>query len=261
MRSLAIGSTGMYAQQMNVEVIANNIANINTTGYKRQRAEFQDLMYQNLREPGAQSSQSGTNLPTGMQLGSGVKLDAITRMHTQGSLDITDNKLDMAINGSGYFQIQMPTGDTAYTRNGTFQLNQDGQIVTSEGYQLIPGITIPTDAAEVSINKNGGVFIKVQGQQDLQNVGQIELARFANDAGLDIRGDNLFLASTASGSAITGIAGEDSFGSIEQGALETSNVNVVNEITKMISAQRAYEMNSKVIQSSDDMMGTLTNLR
>jgi flagellar basal-body rod protein FlgG len=261
MRSLSIGSTGMYAQQMNVEVIANNIANINTTGYKRQRAEFQDLLYQNLRQPGAQTSQTGTIAPSGMQMGSGVKLTAVTRMHTQGNLDITDNQLDLAINGNGYFQIQLPSGELAYTRDGNMQLNQDGQIVTKEGYTVMPGITIPIDASQISINKNGEVMVKVNGQQDMQNVGQIELARFPNDGGLDIRGDNLFMASRASGNAITGIAGQDNFGAIEQGSLETSNVNVVNEITKMITAQRAYEMNSKVIQSSDDMMGTLTNLR
>lgn len=261
MRALSIGSSGMYAQQMNVEVIANNIANIGTSGYKRQRAEFQDLIYQNLRQPGAQSSDTGTLLPSGLQLGSGVKLDAVTRMHSQGPLDITDNKLDMAINGNGYFQIQMPSGEIAYTRAGTFQLNQDGLIVTSEGYQLNPGITIPPDTTEIAINNSGEVWVKVGGQQDLQNVGQIEIARFANDAGLDIRGDNLYLQSPASGNPITGIANTENFGAIQQGALELSNVNIVSEITKMITAQRAYEMNSKVIQGADDMMGTLTNLR
>ena len=261
MRALSIGSSGMSAQQMNVEVIANNIANINTTGYKQQRAEFQDLLYQNLRQPGAQSAQDGTIAPSGMQLGSGVKMDAITRMHTQGPLDITNNKLDVAVNGNGYLQVELPSGETAYTRDGALQLNQDGVIVTKEGYKIRPGITLPSDATEVTINKNGEVLAKITGQTDLQNVGQIELARFANDGGLDIRGDNIFLASQASGPAITGIAGQDNFGMIEQGALENSNVNVVNEITKMITAQRAYEMNSKVIQSSDDMMGTLTNLR
>jgi flagellar basal-body rod protein FlgG len=261
MRAMSIGSTGMYAQQSNVEVIANNIANIGTTGYKRQRAEFQDLLYQSLRQPGAQSSQTGTILPTGMQLGSGVKMDAISRVHTQGTLDVTDNTLDLAINGDGYFQIELPTGELAYTRDGTLEKNQDGLLVTKEGYQVNPGITIPQNAEEISINRNGEVWVKISGQQDLQNIGQIELARFANDAGLDIRGGNIYMATTASGNPITGIAGQDSFGSIEQGALEISNVNIVNEITKMITAQRAYEMNSKVIQSSDEMMSTLTNLR
>lgn len=261
MRSLSIGSTGMYAQQMNVEVIANNIANISTSGYKQQRAEFQDLMYQNLRQAGAQSSQSGTVLPSGLQLGSGVKLDAITRMHTQGALDVTDNELDLAINGNGYFQIQMPNGQIGYTRAGTFQINQDGLVVTSEGYQLNPGITVPPDTTDITINQSGEVWVKVGGQTDLQSAGQIDIARFPNDAGLEAKGDNIFLATEASGPAVTGIAGEENFGVIQQGTLELSNVNIVSEITKMITAQRAYEMNSKVIQASDDMMGTLTNMR
>lgn len=261
MRALSIGSTGMYAQQMNVEVIANNIANIGTSGYKRQRAEFQDLLYQNLQQAGAQSSQSGTLLPSGIQLGSGVKLDAITRTHTQGALDITDNHLDLAINGNGFFQVQLPSGEIGYTRAGTFQINQDGLIVTSEGYQLNPGITISPDATEISINQSGEVWVKVGGQMALQNAGQIDIARFANDGGLEAKGDNLFMATEASGPAVTGIAGEENFGKIQQGALELSNVNIVSEITKMITAQRAYEMNSKVIQAGDDMMGTLTNIR
>jgi flagellar basal-body rod protein FlgG len=261
MRSLSVGATGMYAQQMNVEVIANNIANMGTSGYKRQRAEFQDLMYQNIRMPGAQSSATGSMLPTGLQLGAGVKVESVARMHTQGAMDVTDNSLDLAINGNGYFPIELPTGETAYTRAGTFKTNQDGLLVTNEGYQVNPGITIPENTTEISINKNGEVWVKLGGEIDMQNVGQIEVVRFANDAGLEARGDNLFLETTASGVAVVGIAGEENFGSIEQGVLELSNVNIVSEITKMITAQRAYEMNSKVIQASDDMMGTLTNLR
>ena len=261
MRSLSVGATGMYAQQMNVEVIANNIANMGTSGYKRERAEFQDLMYQNIRQPGAQSSSVGTVLPSGLQMGSGVKLDAVTRLHSQGALDVTDNKLDLAINGNGFFQVQMPSGETAYTRAGIFQLNQDGLVVTSEGYQLNPGITVPADTTDININTNGEVWVKIGNSQDLQNIGQIELARFANDAGLEAKGNNLFMETPASGPAVTGIADEDSFGGIKQGVIELSNVNIVNEITRMITAQRAYEMNSKVIQASDDMMGTLTNLR
>lgn len=261
MRSLSVGATGMYAQQMNVEVIANNIANMGTSGYKRQRAEFQDLMYQNIRLPGAQSASTGEIAPTGIQMGSGVKVDSVTRMHTQGTMEVTDNSLDVSVNGNGFFPIQLPTGETAYTRAGTFKMNQDGLLITNEGYQVNPGITIPPDTTDITINKNGEVWVKLGGQMDLQNVGQIELARFANDAGLEARGDNLFMETPASGTAVTGIAGEENFGTIEQGVLELSNVNIVSEITKMITAQRAYEMNSKVIQSSDDMMGTLTNIR
>ena len=261
MRSLSIGATGMAAQQMNVEVIANNISNMGTSGYKEQRAEFQDLMYQNIRMPGAQGSTAGDIMPVGLQLGSGVKVASVARIHTQGSMDITNNSLDLAINGNGYYQIQLPSGETAYTRAGTFKLNQDGLLVTNEGYQVNPGITIPADSTDITVNKNGEVWVKIGGQTALQNIGQIEIARFANDAGLEARGDNLFMETPASGTPVTGIAGEENFGSIEQGTLELSNVNIVGEITKMISAQRAYEMNSKVIQSSDDMMGTLTNLR
>ncbi|HEY1095663.1 MAG TPA: flagellar basal-body rod protein FlgG [Alphaproteobacteria bacterium] len=261
MRSLSVGATGMYAQQMNVEVIANNIANMGTSGYKRQRAEFQDLMYQNIRMPGAQSASTGEIMPSGLQLGSGVKVDSVTRMHTQGTMEVTDNSLDVAVNGNGYFPVQLPSGETAYTRAGTLKMNQDGLMITNEGYQLNPGITIPPDATDITINKNGEVWVKLGSQMDLQNVGQIELTRFANDAGLEARGDNLFMETPASGTAVTGIAGEENFGTIEQGVLELSNVNIVSEITKMITAQRAYEMNSKVIQSSDDMMSTLTNIR
>jgi flagellar basal-body rod protein FlgG len=261
MRSLSVGSTGMYAQQMNVEVIANNIANMGTSGYKRQRAEFQDLMYQNLRLPGAQSSSNGNILPSGLQIGSGVKLDSVSRQHTQGAMDITDNSLDLAINGNGYFQVTLPSGEIAYTRAGVMQLNQDGLLVTTEGNQINPGITIPADTTDITINRNGEVWVKLGGQLDLQNVGQIEVARFPNEGGLEAKGDNLFMETPASGAPVTGIPGEENFGAIQQGALELSNVNIVSEITRMITAQRAYEMNSKVIQSSDDMMGTLTNLR
>ena len=261
MRALSIGASGMYAQQMNVEVISNNIANMTTTGYKRERAEFQDLLYQNIRKPGATSSDAGTILPAGLQVGSGVKLDAITRNHSQGTLEITDNALDIAIRGDGYFQIQLPSGQTAYSRAGNLQTNQDGLIVTKEGYQVQPGVTIPADAIDVNINKNGEVWIKIQGETDMTNVGQIELANFPNDNGLEHMGDNMFLETAASGAAVTGIAGADGFGDMQQGALEQSNVNIVNEITKMISAQRAYEMNSKVIKTSDDMLNTVSQMR
>lgn len=261
MRSLSIGSSGMYAQQMNVEVISNNIANMSTTGYKRQRPEFQDLLYQNIRRPGSTSSDTGTITPSGLQLGAGVKLDAISRIHSQGAMDVTDNQLDVAINGDGFFQVQMPDGNTAYTRDGTFGVNGDGLLVTKEGYQVNPGITIPADATKITINSSGEFYAKIDGQIDEQNIGQINIARFINPNGMDAIGKNLLLETTASGNPIEGTPGAEGYGSIEQGTLELSNVNIVNEMTKMISAQRAYEMNSKVISTSDEMMGTISNLR
>jgi flagellar basal-body rod protein FlgG len=261
MRSLSIGSTGMYAQQMNVETISNNIANISTAGYKRQRPEFQDLLYQNIRRPGSTSSDIGTVLPSGLQLGAGVRLDAISRIHTPGAIDVTDNQLDLAINGEGFFQIQMPDGTLAYTRDGTFGISGEGIVVTKEGYQLDQGITIPENATKVTINPNGDVFVKIEGQIEEQNIGQLNVVRFINPSGLEAIGRNLLLETTASGAPQQGTANQDGFGSIQQGALELSNVNIVNEITKMISAQRAYEMNSKVIQTSDEMLGTISNLR
>jgi flagellar basal-body rod protein FlgG len=261
MRSLSIGASGMYAQQMNVDVISNNIANMSTTGYKMQRPEFQDLLYQNLRRPGATSSDTGTVVPTGLQLGTGVKLDSISRIHSQGSMDVTDNQLDVAVNGDGFFEIEMPDGTTSYTRDGTFGMDKDGQIVTKEGYKLMPGITIPQDATQVTINPNGQVMVKVDGQVDEQNIGQINLARFINPAGLESTGQNRYLETTASGTPIEGTPAQEGYGALQQGTLELSNVNIVNEMTKMISAQRAYEMNSKVITTSDQMLSTISNLR
>lgn len=261
MRSLSIGSTGMYAQQMNVETISNNIANMSTTGYKRQRPEFQDLLYQNLRRPGATSSDAGTIMPSGLQLGSGVKLDSISRIHSQGVLDITDNQLDVAVNGDGFFEVQLPDGTIAYTRDGTFGTNGDGMIVTKEGYQVNPGITVPQNATKITINPSGEVFVKIDGQIEEQSLGQMTLSRFINPNGLDAIGKNLYLETRASGNPLQGTPGTEGFGSLQQGALELSNVNIVNEITKMITAQRAYEMNSKAIQTSDEMMGTISNLR
>lgn len=261
MRSLSIGSTGMYAQQMNVEVISNNIANMSTTGYKRQRPEFQDLLYQNIRRPGATSSTAGNIMPSGLQLGSGVKLDSISRIHTQGAMDITDNELDIAINGEGFFQIELPDGTISYTRDGTFGVNGDGELVTKEGYLLQPGFTIPQDTTKITVNNNGEVWVKIDGQVDEQNLGQINLVRFINPAGLEAIGKNQYLETTASGDPLEGIPGEEGYGGLQQGVLELSNVNIVSEITKMITAQRAYEMNSKVISTSDEMLGTITNLR
>ncbi len=261
MRSLDIGATGMLAQQRNVEVISNNLANMNTTAYQRRRTEFHDLIYQDLRRVGTTSSDAGTIVPSGVQLGLGVKLAAVYRIHEQGNLAATDNTFDLAIQGDGFFQITLPSGDAAFSRDGTFQLDANGQVVTHDGYTLNPGITIPTNAVDVTINNSGEVLVKIQGTVALSNVGQIQLATFANEAGLQAEGGNLYTETPASGSPSTGNPGVDGFGSILQGFLETSNVNAVEEISNLISAQRAYEMNSKVIQTSDEMLGTLTNLR
>lgn len=259
--TLDIGATGMLAQQLNVDVISNNIANMTTTGYKRQRAEFQDLLYQNKLRPGSTSSDFGNIVPAGIQQGLGVKAGSVYRINEQGSLQITENSLDLAINGQGYFQIQMPNGDTGYTRSGSFQLNDQGEVVTSDGFVVDPGLVIPQEAVDITVNRSGEVFVKLDGQIDLQNVGQIELANFANPAGLEAIGDNLFLETPASGAPIVDNPAADGFGHLEQGALENSNVDVVEEITKLITAQRAYEMNSKVIRTGDEMLNTIGQLR
>ena len=261
MRSLDIGATGMLAQQMNVDVISNNIANMTTTGFKRQRIEFQDLIYQNVTRPGATSSAANTVVPSGLQLGLGVKPAATYRIHTQGSVQITDSELDLAIDGQGFYQIELPSGETAYTRAGSFQLNENGEIVTMQGYRVEPGITVPDDAINLDINGEGQVFVSLPQQVEMQLLGQIELVNFINPAGLEAIGDTLFLETTASGTPVAGNPGEENFGRIVQGALEQSNVDVVKEITNMITAQRAYEMNSQVISTSDEMMGTTTQMR
>ncbi len=261
MRSLDIAATGMLAQQRNVEVISNNLANMNTTAYQRRRTEFHDLIYQDLRRVGSTSSDAGNVVPTGVQLGLGVKLAAVYRIHEQGNLTATDNTFDVAVQGKGFFPVLLPTGETAYTRDGTFQLNQNGLIVTHDGYQVQPGLTIPSNAIDVTISNAGQVQVKIEGQVALTTVGQIQLATFQNEPGLQSIGDNLLLETPASGNAVLGNPGSVGFGTMLQGFLETSNVNAVEEISHLISAQRAYEMNSKVIQTSDEMMGTLTALR
>jgi flagellar basal-body rod protein FlgG len=261
MRSLDIAGTGMQAQATNVEVISNNIANMTTTGFKRRRAEFQDLIYQNLRRVGSNSSDAGSVVPAGAQVGLGVKTAAIYRINEQGNLQQTSNAFDMAIRGNGFFQVTLPSGETAYTRDGTFALSAEGQVVTADGYVVQPGITVPANATNVTINASGQVQVALDGQAAPALVGQIQLAVFPNAAGLDAQGDNLFLATTASGAAVTGTPASTGFGSVLQGFVETSNVNVVSEITNLITAQRAYEMNSKVITTSDQMLSTLTNLR
>ncbi len=259
--TLDIGATGMLAQQLNVDVISNNIANMTTTGYKRQRAEFQDLLYQSKVRAGAPSSDAGSIIPTGIQIGLGVKTGAVYRVNEQGALKPTTGQLDLAIKGEGLFQITLPSGDTGYTRDGSFQLNENGEIVNAQGNRLVPNITVPSDALDVSINESGEVLVKIQGQTSLSNLGQLQLVRFPNVNGLEAIGNNLAIETEASGSPTTGSPGDTGYGLIQQGFLETSNVNAVEEITSLIQAQRAYEMNSKTIQTGDQMLNVVTSLR
>ena len=260
MRALSIAATGMLAQQTNVEVIANNLANMNTTGFKEQRAEFEDLLYQNVEQQGTQSSDTGTIVPSGIQLGAGVRTAAVYRINRQGDLQTTSNPYDVAINGPGYFRIQMPDGTDAYTRAGNFALSPEGQLVNQQGYVVQPGIAIPATATAVSINAQGQVQATLPGQTAPQTVGQLELTRFPNDAGLKAEGNNLFSETASSGSPQSGVPGSTGYGTIQQGFLETSNVNAVSEITSLITAQRAYEMNSKVITAADEMMSQTAKL-
>lgn len=261
MLTLDIAATGMAAQELNVNTISNNIANMTTTGYKRQRAEFQDLLYQTQVRPGSTSSDTNTIVPAGIQQGLGVKTGSLYRIDQQGALQQTDNKYDLAVEGQGWFQVLMPDGTTAYTRDGSFQLNQNGQMVTSQGYLVQPNITVPNNAVNVTINPSGQVLVTIAGQIAPSNVGQIQTAVFPNDAGLNAMGNNLFSVTEASGAAIVGNPGATGYGTLQQGFLEASNVNVVSEITSLIEAQRAYEMNSKVVQAGGQMMSTLTSLQ
>lgn len=261
MKALSTAATGMLAQQLHVEVISNNIANMNTTGYKRQRAEFQDLLYQNIERVGAASSDTGTVVPSGIQIGVGVKAGGVYRVTEQGSLTETGNRFDVAVNGRGYFRIIMPDGSDTYTRAGAFQLSDQGEIVNTAGFPVAPGITVPAEAIDVTINEIGQVQVQLAGQIDFQVVGQLDLSIFPNEAGLEAIGDNLFRESPASGAATVGVPGDTGFGTIQQGFLETSNVNPVAEITALITAQRAYEMNSKVITTADEMMNVTSSLR
>lgn len=261
MLALDIGASGMLAQQTNVEVISNNIANMSTVGYKRQRTEFQDLIYQNRTRPGSTSSDAGDVIPAGIQVGLGVKTGSVYRINEQGSFQVTDNPLDLMINGRGFFQVERPDGQVGYTRNGQFQVNEDGELVTSDGFRIEPNIVIPEDAVEIDINRSGEVLVRIEDQIDLQNVGQIEIAAFQNPAGLEAIGDNLFLETEASGNPILDNPAEAGFGQIEQGVLESSNVDIVQEITSLITAQRAYEMNSNVIRTADEMANTTGQLR
>ncbi len=259
-RSLWSAATGMQAQTLNIDVISNNLANVGTSGFKKSRADFQDLLYQTLRSPGVSSS-ADTQVPTGIQVGHGTRPAATQKMFTQGEFNHTENELDLAIEGSGFFQIIQPNGETAYTRAGTFKLDSDGRVVTSDGFPLEPEITIPTDAVAVSIGTDGTVSVLLAGDNQPSEIGTVELASFTNPAGLNSIGRNLFLPSAASGDATTGTPGLDGYGTIAQGYLELSNVSVVDEMVNMIVAQRAYETNSKTIQASDDMLQIATNLR
>ncbi|WP_374764504.1 flagellar basal-body rod protein FlgG [Yunchengibacter salinarum] len=261
MKALSTAATGMLAQQMNVEVISNNIANMSTTGFKRQRAEFQDLLYQNVERAGANSSDAGTVVPSGIQVGVGVRAAGVYRITDQGSLQNTGNTFDMAIDGKGFFRIQLPDGQEAFTRAGSFQIDQDGQLVNNTGFPVQPAINIPQEAVDVSVNGQGEVSVKLDGQVQPQVIGQIDLATFPNEVGLEAVGDNLFLETQASGPANIAVPGQPGFGQVMQGFLEQSNVNAVSEITTLISAQRAYELNSKVIETSDQMLSTVNNMR
>ena len=257
MASLDTAATAMLAQQLNVDVISNNIANVNTTAYKRQRAEFVDLLYQTETQVGSTTSDTGTVTVTGAEFGTGVKVGSVYRMHEQGNMLSTGNNLDIAIQGKGYMAVTLPNGSTAYTRAGSLQLDPTGQIVTPQGYAVQPGITVPNDAVSITINASGEVLVKLDGQTALSNVGQIQLSTFPNEAGLKALGDNLLGETTASGTAVTGTPGSTGFGTFLQGFLETSNVNMVQEITNLIAAQRAYELASKVVQTSDEMLNQL----
>ena len=258
-RSLWIAKTGLDAQQTQLDVISNNLANVGTAGFKRSRAVFEDLLYQTLRQPGAQSSQQ-TQLPTGLTVGTGVKPVATEKIFTQGNLQQTGNNLDVAINGAGFFQVQLPDGTTAYTRDGSFHLDAQGQLVTSSGYPLQPAITIPANALTITVARDGTVTVAQPGQAAPTQVGALQLANFINAAGLQSQGENLYVESAASGTPTTNTAGGNGLGTLSQGYVETSNVNVVEELVNMIQTQRAYEINSKAVQTSDQMLQRLAQL-
>ena len=256
-RALWVAKTGLDAQQVRMAVISNNLANVNTTGFKKDRAMFDDLMYQNIRQAGGQNTQN-TQAPTGTSVGTGVKAVATEKVFSQGNVQQTGNTMDLAINGRGFFQITMPNGDTNYTRDGSFTLDSTGQLVTSTGLAVTPAITIPQNALSVTIGSDGTVSAQLPGAAAAATIGQIGVADFINPTGLQAVGDNLYQATGASGAPIVGIAGQTEFGTMTQGSLETSNVNVVEELVNMIEAQRAYEMNSKAISTADQMLSYVT---
>lgn len=258
MKALSIAATGMNAQQLNLEVISNNIANINTTGFKGARAEFSDLLYQVERLQGVPNRANQDIIPEGASIGLGVKTSAVRNLHMQGSLTNTGNKLDMALTGRGWFEIEGAEGEPLYTRAGSFNTNAEGQIVTADGFAVQPEIVVPEEAVEVVVNKSGQVFARIEGEVDLEELGQFTLANFSNETGLAPIGSNLFRETAASGPANVGVPGDPGFATVEQGYLEDSNVDPVKEITELISAQRAYEMNSKVITAADEMASTAT---
>ncbi|MBW4330456.1 flagellar basal-body rod protein FlgG [Stakelama sp. CBK3Z-3] len=260
MRALFTAGTGMLAQQTNVDVISNNIANMNTTAFKRQRAEFQDLLYQQVSRPGSASGPD-SRVPSGIQIGTGVRTGGVYRIGEQGSLSQTDNRYDLAIEGRGFFAITLPSGETGYTRDGSFQISDQGELVTQDGFPVQPGINIPEEAIDVVVSKTGEVQVKISGQPELQNVGQLQLATFINEAGLEAQGGNLFLETAASGQPTFAAPGDPSFGTVQQGFIESSNVNPVSEITALITAQRAYEMNSRVVKTVDEMLSTTSQMR
>ncbi|MGK9052268.1 flagellar basal-body rod protein FlgG [Neorhizobium sp. CSC1952] len=253
MRALSVAATGMDAQQTNLEVIANNIANINTTGYKRARAEFSDLLYQSERAQGVPNRANQAIVPEGANIGLGVQTSAVRNIHTQGELTHTENDLDLAIVGRGWYQIQTPDGTTLYSRAGAFNKNADGQLVTIDGYAVVPNITFPADVSETQITRTGQVMVRIGNSSDFTEIGQLTIANFVNEAGLQPLGDNLFAQTAASGEPIVAVPEDPGFGYLKQGYLESSNVDAVKEITDLISAQRAYEMNSKVITTADEM--------
>ena len=258
-RSLWIAKTGLDSQQTQLDVISNNLANVSTNGFKRSRAVFEDLLYQTVRQPGTQSSQT-SQVPTGLQLGTGVRPVATARMFTQGNLQATGNNLDLAINGQGFFQVQMPDGTVGYTRDGSFHRDSQGMLSTSNGFHVQPAITIPANAQSVTIGADGTVSVAIPGQTTPQNVGQLTLSSFVNPAGLEPKGQNLYTETAASGTPTAGTPGLNGLGALQQGMVETSNVNVVEELVGMIQTQRAYELNSKAIQTSDQMLARLAQL-
>ncbi|MEH3146339.1 MAG: flagellar basal-body rod protein FlgG [Methylobacterium frigidaeris] len=260
MRALYAAATGMAAQELNVQVISNNIANLRTTGYKRQQAHFQDLLYQNLRRAGSATSDQNNMLPAGLSLGSGVKTTSTARVMSQGTLSSTEKTYDVAIRGEGFFQVTLPDGRTAYTRDGSFDLDPQGQIVTRDGYLLNPAIAVPNNATGVTISASGTVQATVPGQTAPQQIGQLQIARFVNKVGLESAGDNLFTETLASGPPVVGNPNTDGFGSLQQSYLEEANVNAVTEISSLIAAQRAYEMNSKVVTAADQMLSTTSQM-
>lgn len=258
MRALAIAATGMNAQQLNVEVIANNIANINTTSFKRARAEFTDLLYQTERLQGVPNRGGQEPVPEGAHLGLGVRAAAIRNLHMQGALAATSNRLDLALNGRGWFQIVGATGEMLYTRAGAFNTNGEGQLVTIDGYEVDPAIIVPDEAIEILVNESGQIMARIEGEAMPQELGQLTLATFANEPGLEPIGGNLYRETLASGAPVIGVPADPGFATVHQGYLESSNVDPVKEITELIAAQRAYEMNSKVIRAADEMAGTVS---